>query len=92
MVKVLENQVVDLDVMPGKKPEDIQAQAQQQVQQAGNQLKEASGKPGEEASAQVENAKEQLKAASEQLPEEQQKQVGGILDKVQNVGGDAAGT
>ncbi len=35
MVKVLENQVVDLDVMPGKKPEDIQNQVQGQVDAAG---------------------------------------------------------
>ena len=35
MVKVLENQVVDLDIMPGKKPEDVQAQVQGQVDAAG---------------------------------------------------------
>ena len=34
-MKVLENSIVDLDVLPGKKPEDLQAQAQTQVDQAG---------------------------------------------------------
>lgn len=34
-MKVLENQVVALDIMPGKKQEDIQAQAQAQVDAAG---------------------------------------------------------
>lgn len=35
--------------------------------------------------------REQLKAASQQLPEEQQKQLGGVIDQVQDVGVNAAG-
>ena len=34
-MKVLENQVVDLDLMPGKKKEDLPAEMQGQVDEAG---------------------------------------------------------
>ena len=36
MVKVLENRVVDLDILPGTKEQQLMAQAQTQVDAAGS--------------------------------------------------------
>jgi len=59
MVKVLENKVIDLDLLPGQAQIDLQRQFRTQIQQAqsaGSHAQELAGQAGESAAQQGEGA------------------------------------
>jgi hypothetical protein len=105
MVKVLENKIIDLDILPGQQQIDLQRQLRQQLNNANGQLETA----GQQAQGAVEGAAGQaqdvagkggLKVPKEMLPDsmsdEQKSQArsvaGTILDGSGNVIGGLAGT
>ncbi|MCJ1308601.1 hypothetical protein MMC25_002254 [Agyrium rufum] len=86
MVKVLENRVVDLDIMPGKQQDELMAEAQTQVDAAGNQIKTVA------ADQLSPEQKKQLEGAMDKLPEEQRSKVQSAMGGASNIVVGTAGT
>ena len=90
MVKVLENQVIDLDLLPGKQQQELKALAQAQVDSAGWEEDLHLAQSWMNAwSFQHSN---QVKIATDQLPPEQRKQAEGLIGSAANVATGVAGT
>ena len=97
MVKVMENSIVDLDVVPGKNQQQLQAQAQQQAQAMGGQA--GYDFPPVLPLTRVGRLKADSRLSSEQaqeamknLPPEQQEQAKGMMANAQAGAGALAGT
>lgn len=95
MVKVLENQVVDLDLLPGKEQQELKAKLQEQLEAQGGKVSWEiypvsffCWKTDEVLFV----SSGQLKAATDNLPAEQKQQVEGYLDGASKVATGVAGT
>ena len=104
MVKVLENRIIDLDILPGTKEEQLMAQAQTQVDAAGSvtphtqnhtprTLTVLSNEIKTLAANQLTpEQKQQLEGAIDKLPEEQKTQAQNLLGGASNIVVGTAGT
>jgi len=107
MVKVLENKVIDLDLLPGQAQIDLQRQFRTQIQQAqsaGSHAQELAGQAGESAAQQGEGAAAgpgqqiqpgQIKIPVDMLPDsmsdEQKEQARGIAGTIVDASGNVLG-
>ena len=87
-MKVLENSVVDLDVLPGKEQQELKAQIQAQGGNVGYSNPYFTNQP---TSANALSS-DQLKNATDNLPAEQKEQADGVVSGVTNVASGVAGT
>lgn len=92
MVKVLENKVVDLDLLPGKEQQELKAQAQAQLDKAGWERGIPLTRFWTRDVLTLFNNRDQVKVATDKLPPEQKKQVEGFAGNAANVATGVAGT
>lgn len=97
-MKVLENTMIDLDIVPGKQQQELQAQLKQQAQATGGQAgyeffaRCHLNHDRVDSQANLHSCSQQAQEAMKNLPPEQQEQAKGMLANAQAGAGALAGT
>ncbi|KAK5138771.1 hypothetical protein LTR04_004205, partial [Oleoguttula sp. CCFEE 6159] len=99
-MKVLENSILDVDIMPGKNKDDLQKQAQEAANKGGAQAKGQVDKAGYVNHSTLFTTQplthrlcsEAINQAAENLPDEQKEQVQGVAGAASSVVTGVAGT